>query len=136
VAGRRAVAGFELQRHPAPLAAAATLHLAGTHVVDDALAGDAAAARLLDHGAAHEHHGVLAQVVVDPRGGRVHDPAAVHFLAQPHRRAGELRALDVAVALADVGARGVDHQRALDDVHVAGEHAGAAVGDGAVAAVG
>src|SRR5690606_33501641 len=65
VAGRRAVARLELQGHAAAFLAATALHLAGAHVVDDALAGDAAAARLLDHGAAREHHDVLAQVVVD-----------------------------------------------------------------------
>src|SRR5690606_19483067 len=136
VARGGAVARLELQGHAAAVAAAAALHLAGAHVVDDALAGDAAAPGLLHHRAADEHHRVLAQVVVDPRRGRVHHPAVVHFLAQPHRRAGEPGALDVAVALADVGARGVDHQRALDDVDVAGEHAGPRVGDRAVAAVG
>src|SRR5690606_13215614 len=130
-----AVARLELQGHPAAVLAAA-LHLAGAHVVDDALAGDAAAAGLLHDRAAGEHHRVLAQVVVDLGGGRVHGAAVVHLLAQLDRRTGEPGALDVAVALTDVGTRGLDHQRALDDVDVAGEHARAAVGDHAVAAVG
>jgi len=121
---------------PDAVLAAAALHLAGAHVVDDALAGDAAAAGLLHDRAAGEHHRVLAQVVVDLGGGRVHGAAVVHLLAQLDRRTGEPGALDVAVALADVGTRGLDHQRALDDVDVAGEHARAAVGDHAVAAVG
>src|SRR5690606_13446990 len=117
-------------------AVAAALHLAGAHVVDDALAGDAALPGLLHHRLAGEDHGVLLQVVVDLAGGGVHGAAVVHVLLQPHRRTGQLRALDVAVALADVGARGLDHQRALHDVDVAGQHAGTGVGHGAVAAVG
>src|SRR3546814_984858 len=56
----------------------AALHLAGGHVVDDALAGDTAAPGLLDHGVAAEDDGVAILVVVDPRRGGVH-PAAVEI---------------------------------------------------------
>src|SRR5690606_12573179 len=115
---------------------ATALHAAGGHVVDDAAAGHGAAAGLVQLDVAGEDHGLGLQVVVDRAGGGVDGAAVVEFLLQPHRRAGQRDPLDVAAATAHVGARGTHVERALDDAHVAREHAGAVVGQRAVLAVG
>src|SRR5690606_34989409 len=113
----------------------AALHLAGGHVVDDALAGDAAAPGLLDHGVAAEDDGVAVLVVVDLRRGGVHPAAVVHLLLHLHRRAGELDHLLVAAA-ADIGLHRLDIERALGDVAATGKAARIRLVDRAVRAVG
>src|SRR3546814_7356733 len=87
VVGRGLVPGLESHVDAPAAGCGAALHLAGGHVVDDALAGDAAAPGLLDHGVAAEDDGVAILVVVDPRRGGVHPAAVVHLLLHLHRRA-------------------------------------------------
>src|SRR5690606_27527488 len=126
---------FEGHVHAAAAGRGAALHLAGGHVVDDALAGDAAAPGLLDHGVAAEDDGVAVLVVVDLRRGGVHPAAVVHLLLHLHRRAGELDHLLVAAA-ADIGLRRLDVERALGDVDATGKDARLGLVDRAVRAVG
>src|SRR5690606_4799382 len=121
--------------HASAAGRGAALHLAGRHVVDDPLAGDAAAPRLLDHGVAAEDDGVAVLVVVDPGRGGVHPATVVHLLLHLHRRAGELDHLLVAAA-ADIGLRRLDVERALGDVHAARQNAWLGLVDRAVRTVG
>src|SRR5690606_21119301 len=130
-------AGQDAGADLAALAVAGALHAAGGHVVDDAAAGHGAAAGLVDLGVAGEDHGFGQEVVVDVAGAGLDGAAVVELLGQPRRRAGEDHALDVAAAAAHVGLVRAHVERALDDAHVAGEHAGAAVvGQHAVLGVG
>src|SRR3546814_16610687 len=90
----------------------AALHLAGAHVVDDALAGNAAASGLFDARVAAEHDGVPVLVVVALRGGGVHHAAVVHLMLPLHPPAGALDHLLVFAAAA-VGRRRTATTRSL-----------------------
>src|SRR3546814_11539511 len=84
VVGRGLVPGLESHVDAPAAGCGAALHLAGGHVVD-ALAGDAAAPGLLDHGVAAEDDGVAILVVVDPRRGGVHQAPVLPLLLPPNR---------------------------------------------------